>query len=54
MFERDIEMNRKVELRKKIVNTLILVAVLAGLLLTVHILVNYFNIVEVVKKIHGG
>ncbi len=47
-------MNRKVELRKKIVNTLILVAVIAGLLLTAHILVNYFNIVEVVKKIHGG
>ncbi len=47
-------MRKKVESRKKIVNILVVVAVVAGLLLTAHILVNYFNIVEVVKKIHGG
>jgi len=29
-------------------------AVLVSLLLTAQIPVNYFNIVEVVKKIHGG
>jgi hypothetical protein len=54
MFERDIEMNKKAESKKKVVNILIGVAVIAGLLLTAHMLVNYFDIVEVLKKIHGG
>ena len=47
-------MNKNVERRRKVVATLIIVAVVAGLLLTAHMLVNNFNLVEVLKKMHGG
>lgn len=47
-------MERKVSTKKRIVNLVIALVVIAGLLLTMHVLVNYFNIVEVIKKIHGG
>lgn len=47
-------MEKKVGARKKIVNIVIALVVIAGLMLTAHILVNYFNIAEVIKGIHGG
>ncbi len=47
-------MERKVSTKKRIINIVVALAILAGLLLTMHILVNYFNIVELIKKIHGG
>ncbi len=47
-------MENKTNSKKKIVNVVIAVVVIAGLLATAHILVNYFNIVEVIRAIHGG
>ncbi|HSK87865.1 MAG TPA: hypothetical protein VK880_05885 [Anaerolineales bacterium] len=47
-------MEKKAGSKKKIVNIVIAVVVVAGLMLTAHILVNYFNIAEVIKGIHGG
>jgi hypothetical protein len=47
-------MEKKLQTRKKIVNVVIAIVVIAGLMLTMHILVNYFNIVEIARKIHGG
>ena len=47
-------MEKKVETRKKAVKVLVWIVVIAGLLLTAHLLVNYFDIQEVVRKIHGG
>ena len=41
-------------MKKKIVSSVIVVAAVAGLLLTAHILVNYFNILDVIKAVHGG
>lgn len=41
-------------MKKKMITALIAIVVIAGLLLTAHILVNYFNIVEVIKAVHGG
>ena len=43
-------MNKK----RKFVTILLIVAVTAGLMLTAHLLVNYFDIIEVAKKLHGG
>ena len=47
-------MEKKVETRKKIVKVVVWVVVIAGLLLTMHVLVNNFQILEVLKKLHGG
>jgi len=41
-------------MKKKILRITIWVVVIAGLLLTTHILVNYFNLVGIIKAIHGG
>jgi hypothetical protein len=41
-------------MKKKIVTAIIIVAATAGVLLSAHLLVNYFHIVEVIKAIHGG
>jgi len=41
-------------MKKKMITTLLVVVAIAGLLLTAHILVNYFNIVDVIRSIHGG
>jgi hypothetical protein len=40
--------------KKKFVKIAIWVVVIIGLMATMHILVNYFNFVEVIKAIHGG
>lgn len=47
-------MEKKVETRKKVVKIVVWVIAIAGLLLTMHILVNNFQILEVLKKLHGG
>ena len=47
-------MEQKIETRKKIAKVVIWVVVVAGLMLTAHILVNYFDLFEFVKKLHGG
>jgi hypothetical protein len=44
----------KKETQKKVITALIVIAVAAGLMLSAHVLVNYFNIVEVIKAMHGG
>jgi hypothetical protein len=41
-------------MKKKIFRIVIWAVVIIGLLSTVHILVNYFDVLEVVKAIHGG
>ena len=41
-------------MKKKIVNTLIVFAVIAALMLTAHLMVNYFNLSDIVRTIHGG
>ena len=40
--------------RKRVVSVLITIGVIVGLLLTAHILVNYFDLVGVLKAMHGG
>ena len=47
-------MEKKVETRKKVVKIVVWVVVIAGMLLTMHILVNNFHILDVLKKLHGG
>ena len=47
-------MEQKVETRRKIVKVVVWVIVIIGLLATTHILVNYFDLFEFVKKLHGG
>ncbi len=47
-------MEKKVETRKKVMKVAVWVVVIAGLLLTMHILVNNFHIVEVIRRLHGG
>ena len=47
-------MEQKVDNKKKIVKVVIWIVVILALMGTAHILVNYFNIVEVLKAIHGG
>ncbi|MDO9302062.1 MAG: hypothetical protein Q7T89_11790 [Anaerolineales bacterium] len=41
-------------MKKRIARIIIWTVVIAGLLLTMHILVNNFHIFEVLKKLHGG
>ena len=40
--------------RKRVVTALITIGVILGLMLTAHILVNYFDLVGVLKALHGG
>jgi hypothetical protein len=47
-------MENKIEIRKKIVKVVIWIVVIAAILGSVHILVNYFDLFEFVKKMHGG
>lgn len=47
-------MEQKVNRKKKIVKVVIWVVVLAALLGTMHILVNYFDLFEFLQKLHGG
>jgi hypothetical protein len=47
-------MEQKVETKKKIVKVVVWVVVVLALMATAHILVNYFDFVEIIKAIHGG
>lgn len=47
-------MEQKVDTRKKIVKVIVWVVVILALLGTMHILVNNFHILDVLKTIHGG
>ena len=47
-------MEKKVEIRKKIVNIVAWIVIIAVVLLSMHLLVNNLNILDFVKKIHGG
>ncbi len=47
-------MEQKVGTRRKIVKVMVWIVVILGLMLTAHFLVNYFNIIEVLKAMHGG
>jgi hypothetical protein len=41
-------------MKRRVVTSVIVVAVIAGMLLAANVLVNQINIVELLKKIHGG
>jgi hypothetical protein len=47
-------MEQKIETRKKIVKIAIWTAVILALMVTTHILVNYFDLFEFLRKLHGG
>jgi hypothetical protein len=47
-------MENKIEIRKKVVKVVIWIVVIAAILGSVHVLVNYFDLFEFVKKMHGG
>ena len=47
-------MEQKVDTKKKITKAAIWAVVILALLGTMHILVNYFNIFEFLKQLHGG
>lgn len=47
-------MEKKIETRKKIVKAVIVVVVIVGLLLSAHILVNYFDWAGIARAVHGG
>jgi hypothetical protein len=47
-------MEKKVETRKKVVTVVVWVVVIAGLLLTAHVLVNYFDLPGFLRTLHGG
>ncbi|MFN8383172.1 MAG: hypothetical protein U0V02_14605 [Anaerolineales bacterium] len=47
-------MEKKVETRKKIMKIVIWVVVIAALMLTMHMIVNNLNILDLAKTIHGG
>ncbi len=40
-------------MKKKVITTLIVIVVIIGMVLTARILVNNFNMLEFVKKLHG-
>jgi hypothetical protein len=41
-------------MKKKIVNALIVIVMIAGLLLTAHLVVNYFDLSAIMRSVHGG
>ena len=41
-------------MKKKILNTLLVIAVIAALMLTAHLLVNYFDLSAIMRSVHGG
>jgi len=49
-----MEQKQAISLKKKIVVILIMLAAITGLLLTAHVLVNYFDLVGIIKSVHGG
>jgi uncharacterized membrane protein YeiB len=49
-----MKMEKKIETKKKFMKVVIWAVVILALMGTAHILVNYFDIVTVLKAIHGG
>ncbi len=47
-------MEQKVDTKKKIVKAVVWVIVILALMGTMHILVNYFDILPFLQKLHGG
>jgi len=47
-------MEQKVESKKKFVKVVIWAVAILALLVTMHILVNYFDMFEFLRKLHGG
>jgi hypothetical protein len=47
-------MEQKIDTKRKIVRVVIWVGVILVVMLTMHILVNYFNIFQFLKSLHGG
>ena len=47
-------MEKKIETRRKVVKVAVWIVVILALMSSVHIMVNYFNLVEVLKAMHGG
>ena len=47
-------MEQKGDTKKKIVKIAVWVVVILALLGTMHILVNYFDLFEFLRKLHGG
>ena len=47
-------MEQKGDTKKKIVKIAVWVVVILALLGTMHILVNYFDLFELLRKLHGG
>ncbi len=47
-------MEQNVDPKKRIVRIVVWVVVILALLGTMHILVNYFNMFEFLRKLHGG
>ena len=41
-------------MKKKILNTLVVIVVIAALLLTAHLMVNYFNLSDIIRSVHAG
>ena len=47
-------MEQKVDSKKRIVRIIIWVVVILALMGTMHIIVNYFDMFEFLRKLHGG
>lgn len=47
-------MEQKIDHKRKIVKIVVWVVVILGLMLTMHILVNYFDLFEFLRNLHGG
>jgi hypothetical protein len=41
-------------MKKKIFTTLVVIAAIAALMLTAHLLVNYFDLSAIIRSVHGG
>lgn len=47
-------MEQKVDTKRKIMKVVIWIVVILALMLTMHILVNYFNMFDFIRSLHGG
>lgn len=47
-------MDKKAETRKWVVKAVVWMVVIAAVLLTAHVVVNYFDLLGFLRKLHGG
>jgi hypothetical protein len=52
--EGEVKMEQKVDNKKRIIKVVVWAVVILALLGTMHILVNYFDMFEFLRKLHGG